>query len=136
MTVDFHSLRRGDRLPPTLLSVGAAEVRAYLAATGEPEERWTAIAPPLALGAWAIAALLAEMPLPQGAVHSAQEFEFLAPVPIGSVVSVTLQVVQQSVRQGTNIVVFEAELGAGATALRGRATVAAPLPVALEAAAR
>jgi len=129
VTLTFHALRRGDRLPPAQLTVGAAEVRAYLAATGEPAARWTAIAPPLALGAWAIGELLKQLAPPPGTLHAAQEFEFFAPVPIGATLTVALHVVQQAAHRGTNVVVFEAELSAGDTLVqRGRATVAAPLP--------
>jgi acyl dehydratase len=126
VTVDFHSLRRGDTLPGSRFTASAADVATYLAATGEPEGRWGELVPPLALGAWTIAAVLEQLPLPPGAVHAAQEFTFLAPVAVGTTLDVTLEVAQQSVRQGTHLLVIAAELRAGHPVLAGRATIAAP----------
>lgn len=129
MSIDFHSLRRGDALPALSFAVTLDEVRAYLAATGEGAEHWTAAVPPLALGALTLAGLMEEMPLPPGALHAGQEFEFLAAVAPGDRIEAQLTVAQQSERQGANIVVFASELHSGARAvLRGRTTVMAPLP--------
>lgn len=129
MSIDFHSLRRGDALPALSFAVTRGDVRAYLAATGEGAEHWAAVVPPLALGALTLAGLMEEMPLPSGALHAGQEFEFLSPVTPGEPIEARLTVAQQSERQGANIVVFASELLCGArTVLRGRTTVMAPLP--------
>jgi hypothetical protein len=85
--------------------------------------------PPLALGALTLAGLMEEMPLPPGALHAGQEFEFLGAVVHGEAVEAQLSVAQQSERQGANIVVFASELRCGErVVLRGRTTVMAPLP--------
>lgn len=134
MSIDFHALRRGDRLPPIAFVVTAEDVRAYLAATGESAEAWHTAVPPLALGAYILAGLMEEMPLPAGALHAGQEFEFLAPVPQGEPLEAELTVVQQSERQGSNIVVFASDLRSGdQVVLRGRTTVMAPVPAPAEA---
>lgn len=134
MSIDFHALRRGDRLPPIAFVVTREEVRAYLAATGESVEAWRTGVPPLALGAYVLAGLMEEMPLPPGALHAGQEFEFLSPVTQGEPLEAELTVAQQSERQGSNIVVFASELRAGERAvLRGRTTVMAPVPARAEA---
>ncbi len=128
MTTDFHALRRGDILPPIVFAATSEDVRAYLDATGESPALWGETVPPLALGALALAGLMAEMPLPPGALHAGQEFEFLGAVAHGQRVEARVTVAQQSERQGSNIVVFASELRCGERAvLRGRTTVMAPV---------
>jgi len=130
VTIDFHSLRRGDSLPSFTFAVSAEEARAYLAATGERDALWRETVPPLALGALTLAGLMEEMPLPPGALHGGQEFEFLGAVAHGQTVEARLSVAQQSERAGTNIVVFASELQCGERLVqRGRATVMAPVAV-------
>ncbi len=128
MSIDFHALRRGDVLPPIAFTVTGEHVRAYLAATGEDGGIWTSSVPPLALGAFILAGLMEEMPLPPGSLHAGQEFEFVDLVLQGEVLEARLSVAQQSARQGSNIVVFASELHRdSATVLRGRTTVMAPV---------
>ena len=109
-----------------------ADVRAYLAATGEPPEHWTEAAPPLAVGALVLAALTERMPLPEGTVHISQEFEFLRAVAPGEPLEAQLRVAQRSERGGAVVLALDLELhaAAGAAVLRGRATVVAPTPTA------
>lgn len=127
MTLDFYALRRGDALPQVAFALSADEVRAYLDATGEPAERWARLVPPLALGALALGGLMEALPLPAGALHAAQEFEFLAPVAHDERVEVRMSVAQQSVRAGASIVVIASELESGGRPVaRARSTVMAP----------
>lgn len=129
---DFHAFRRGDAVPPFSLRVRAADARAYLAATGEAEATvplWAEHAPPLAVGALLLAGLMDEVPLPAGAVHIGQDFEFVHPIPLGAEVQVQMVIAQQSVRGGQNVIVFGSELSCGGVvAMRGRTMVAAPAP--------
>lgn len=126
--LDFHDLARGDEfvLPP--FSFDAADVRAYLDATGEPAERWDGAAPPLATGAWALGVLMEHVPLPGGALHAGQEFEFLRAVTPGESLETLVRVAQRSERRGTLLLALEIELRTadGEAVLRGRSTVAAP----------
>ncbi len=134
MSIDFHALRRGDRLPAIAFTVTSADVGAYLDATGEDAHTWSVHVPPLALGAYILAGLMEEMPLPPGALHAGQEFEFLDLVAQGEPLEADLTVAQQSMRQGSNIVVFASELRArGRSVLRGRTSVMAPVAGAVEA---
>jgi acyl dehydratase len=110
-------------------TVSSEEVRAYLDATGEPPEHWERTVPPLALGALTLAGLMDEIPLPPGALHVGQEFDFLGAVAHGERVEARLTVAQQSERQGANIIVFASELRCGERiVMRGRTTVMAPAP--------
>ena len=128
--LDFRSLAKGDALPPFPVAFGEDDMRAYLDATGEPPERWAeaGAAPPLAAGAFAIAALLERVALPDGALHAGQEFEFLRAVAPGEPLEAEVRVAQRSERRGALLLALDIELrGAGGeTVLRGRSTVAAP----------
>jgi hypothetical protein len=130
---DFHDFRRGDVLRPFTLRVSAEEARAYLVATGESAATarlWEHTAPPLAVGALLLAGLMDEVPLPAGAVHIGQDFEFIHPIPLDAEVEVRMVIAQQSVRQGANVVVFGSELtSAGRVVMRGRTMVTAPATV-------
>ena len=124
--IDFWTLRRGDELPPIAFTVTAEDARAYLEATGEPPERWTEVVPPLALGAFALGELLRRMPLPPGALHTGQEFDFLAAVAPGTPLEAHVTIAQRSERQAAVIIVFAIELRAsGNVVARGRSTLMA-----------
>lgn len=129
---DFHDFRRGDELRPFTIRVTAEDARSYLGATGEDEATlplWEQTAPPLAVGALLLAGLMDEVPLPAGAVHIGQDFEFVHPVPLGADVEVRMAIAQQSVRGGQNVVVFGSELACdGRVVMRGRTMVTAPAP--------
>lgn len=127
--LDFHGLARGDEflLPP--FSIDTAGVRAYLDATGEQEDHWDGVVPPLAAGALALGALMEHVPLPGGALHAGQEFEFLRTITPGESLETLVRVAQRSERRGTLLLALEVELRSGTdgeTVLRGRSTVAAP----------
>ncbi len=66
-----------------------ASVRQYLAAVDDDLEIYLreGLAPPLALSVYAVGALLKQLALPPGAIHSLQEMEALAPVFIGEEVN-------------------------------------------------
>lgn len=130
MTFDFYSLRRGDALPVLEFTVSEERARAYMDATGEAQEEWGELVPPLALGALTLAGLLNQVPPPAGAVHTGQEFEFLGTVPYEAPLEARLSVSSQAVRQGTNVVIFTSELRCfDRVVVRGRTMVVAPLLV-------
>ena len=125
--LQFRTLQRGDQLPPLQIEFDADDVRAYLEATGEPAERWTDVVPPLALGALVFGALLEYMPLPDGAVHVSQEFDFLHAVTPGEPTEARITAAQRSERAGSIVVIFAIEVHAGGRlVMDGRATVMAP----------
>ena len=176
MTLDFRTLQRDDELPPIPVTVSAADVRAYLDATGEPLEHWigaralgddtpgsgtsgdgtsgdstfgektsgestsgentsgenrsgenSVTVPPLALGALCLAGLMERLPLPRGALHIGQDFDFVRPIPAGQPVQALIRVVRRSERGGAVILALEIEASAdGRPVLRGRTTVLFP----------
>lgn len=64
-------------------------VQQYLEAVGDTSSLYfeTGLAPPLALAAYAVGALLEKLSLPPGTIHTIQEMETLAPISFGEVVS-------------------------------------------------
>ena len=101
----------------------------YLHSVGDalPIYSETGIAPPLYSAASALGALLRELALPPGAIHSLQEVETLMPVAIGSGVKVSALVEKPRRRAGLEFitVVCSVESG-GALALRSKSTVLVP----------
>ena len=66
-------------------SLTEESVKEYLDATGDDLELYAeaGLAPPLALCAYALGAMLEKLSLPSGTIHSIQEMEALAPVSVG-----------------------------------------------------
>lgn len=124
MTAGFLALAQGDRLPRIPVTVGQSDVRDYLAATGEPPDQWRTAVPPLALGAFVLAALMGALEPPSGIVHSGQQFDFLAAVPPGRALEAEISVARRAERRGTLITTLAIELfDEERVVLRGRASV-------------
>ena len=87
----------------------------------------TGIAPPLFSAASALGALLKELALPPGAIHSLQEVETVAPVPIGSQVKVKALVEKPRRRGGLEFMTANCTVElAGAEAIKSKSTVLVP----------
>jgi hypothetical protein len=104
------NLSRGDQLNVFEVCLTTADVVAYLAATGEQNAAWDVSTPPLAIGALALGGLMERVGIPEGLLHTGQEFDFLRPVPHGEPVEVRITVSAASVRRGALMIVFELEL--------------------------
>ena len=114
-------------LPSISLSITREDALRYLAATGEDDAHWPGIVPPLALGALALAALMEEMPLPAGVLHSAQEFDFFEAVPFGSELDLLIAVERRAERGGAVYTTVGLELRLeDRLVCRGHATVVLP----------
>jgi hypothetical protein len=125
--IDFAKLERGDSLPPFEITLGPAEIVAYLEATGEDPARWVDAVPPLALGAFTLAGLMERVVVPTGVVHTGQEFTFNAAVPPGQAVEAALTVAARSERRGAVITVVASELRIDGRVIgSGRMTVLVP----------
>ena len=101
----------------------------YLRSVGDalPVYKETGIAPPLFSAASALGALLRELALPPGAIHSLQEVETITPVAIGSEVKVNALVEKPRRRAGLEFVTVVCTVeSAGAVALKSKSTVLVP----------
>lgn len=108
----------------------------YLASVGDALTIYkeTGIAPPLYSAASALGALLKELALPPGAIHSLQEVETLTPVGIGSEVKITALVEKPRRRAGLEFVTVVCTIESGGDgALRSKSTVLVPSETAPEA---
>jgi hypothetical protein len=119
-------LPRGHAFAPAAFTLSAAEVAAYLAATGDTTDYGAAL-PPLALVAFALRSLQDQLSLPDGALHTGQEVEHLGEARAGEHFALTGRVAQRSERQGMVITVLEYEVASGGgPVVRGRTTLMAP----------
>lgn len=128
MTINFSEIQRAEVLPEFPLHVDAAEVRAYLEATGEAAgssaELWSETVPPLALGAFLFAALMELMPLPAGTLHTGQELTFHRPVSIGEDLTARITVRQRARRRGSRLTTLALEAhAADELVVSGRSTL-------------
>jgi hypothetical protein len=123
----ISALPRGHEFARARVELRAERVRAYLAAVGDDSPYGNAV-PPLAAVALGLAALQEQLSLPDGALHTGQEVEHLAPVRAGESLILTGRVAQRSERQGMVISVIEFELAADDTpAVRARTTIMSPV---------
>jgi acyl dehydratase len=105
-------------------------VQQYLKAVGDTSSLYfeTGLAPPLALAAYAVGALLEKLSLPPGAIHTIQEVETLAPISFGEVISGTARLGRPR-RMGDRQFIsatFALVNGMGEKVLTATSTVAVP----------
>lgn len=83
--IEYHQLEVGYSFPPTTHLTGLSTLAAYLKAVGETSNLYqgTGLVPPLAVAAFAMAALAEGISLPAGAIQVSQELEFLSLVRLG-----------------------------------------------------
>jgi hypothetical protein len=87
------------------------------------------LAPPLAVAARALGALLETVELPAGTLHTGQEMRVQRGVPIAASLTLTGRIAQRSERAGLIISIIEFEVteaGSASPALTGRTTVIGP----------
>jgi len=124
-------LPKGHQFPATTFVLTGDDIARYLDAVGDTNAVYAAIgcAPPLAVAARALGGLLDVMELPAGTLHTGQEVEAHATVPVGATLTLSGRIAQRSERAGLIIAVIEFEVtSAGAPAITGRTTVmVAPL---------
>ena len=107
------------------------KLRQYLAAVGDAPELYLqhGLAPPLALSAYALGALLDKLNLPPGTIHSTQEMAVVAPVAIGQEISGRAVLERPRRRGGWQFITVTYTLhdGSGATVQTGKTTVLTPV---------
>jgi len=126
------ALRRGYRFPAATFRISAESVGRYLDAVQDRSAARGEAAPPLAIAALALRALLERLELPAGSLHAAQEVECRAAAPVGAELTMRGEVTQRSERGGFVASVIEFEVAPadsrGEPVLVGRTTVMAPRP--------
>jgi acyl dehydratase len=129
VTVDFYTLTPGQQIVDMPLAISAAVADAYRHAvedSASPDDG--AFVPPTAVAALALAAAIDAVSLPAGAVHTAQELEFAAPVPPGASLRCTAEVSQNSVRGGVRFLTLQFKVSnGGVAALSGHSSILIPI---------
>jgi hypothetical protein len=125
------ALPKDHRFPATALQLTKADAGRYLAAVEDGNAVYLdhGLAPPLAIAARALGALLEAIELPDGTLHTGQEIETRAALPLDAPLTMRGRVAQRSERAGMVICVLELEVsleGEDEPALVGRTTVLAP----------
>lgn len=128
------SLDKGFRFAPFRLELDPAAVRKYREAVGDLSEVYDSdasesLTPPLAIAAFALREMLAQVELPPGAVHSGQEIVSYSGVPVGGSLHCEATVSQRSLRAGwvATVVDFQASDRAGGRVLfSARTSVLSP----------
>ena len=102
-------------------------VAAYLGATSDRDETYDELeaAPPLAIAAWALGALLEKLSLPTGAIHASQELEWSRPARMLERLHCTALPGQPTQRGELQFITvsFAVHGAHGDTVLRGKSTV-------------
>jgi acyl dehydratase len=127
--VVLTSLPAGHTFEPLTFSIDAARSRAYTQATGDSLSLYESenAAPPLAVAALALGALLEFVGLPDGTLHASESMRAFAPVPLGSTLQCRARIAQRSQRSGMIVAALDSEITlAGATVMTTRATVMCP----------
>lgn len=128
-SMDIANIEPGTKLFDRTMTLTDGAVDAYVAAVEDGNAVYGSehVAPPMAVAALVMAQALEAIELTPGTVHTSQELEFCAPVPIGCEVHCAATVSQNSVRRGTRFVgleiVGETE---GVRAVVGKVSLAIP----------
>jgi len=82
--VDYSQLEVGYQFPPSSYKLDAPMVSTYLKAVEDTSRLYqdTKLVPPMAIAAYAMAALSKSICLPPGAIHVSQELEFIDTVSV------------------------------------------------------
>lgn len=124
-------LAKGHEFPPTSFELAEQDASAYLEAVDDSNPVYLdrRLAPPLAVAARGLGALLEVTELPAGTLHTGQEMEAHQGVPFGARLTLSGRIAQRSERAGLIISVIEFEVtlpGSDAAAVTGRTTVMTP----------
>jgi hypothetical protein len=121
-------LPKGHRFSDISFQLTAQDIARYLDAVEDANDLYLErrLAPPLAVAARALGALLDFIELPAGALHAGQEVAVHAGVPIGATLTLAGTIAQRSERAGFVISIIEFKVtpaGAPGPALTGRTTL-------------
>jgi acyl dehydratase len=103
--IEYHQLSVGFEFPPQSYILDAAVVSLYLEAVKETHDlyRNEGLIPPMAVTAYAMAALSQAVIMPPGTIHVSQELEFLRPVKVGDTVTCYSKVSRKVDRGGLRL---------------------------------
>ena len=131
--IDYSTLEAGQPLTRHSITLDADSVRAYIAAvddgSGVTDADGAPLAPPMAIAALALSAVINALQIPGGTIHASQELGFGAAVPVGAALDCSATLAQNSVRRNWRFLVvnMEAVNDKGATVMEGKSTIMLPV---------
>lgn len=110
--IEFHQLEEGYKFPPTTYKLDSAMVSTYLKAVEETSSLYqtTGLIPPMAIAAYAMAALSTSISLPPGTIHVSQELEFIDTVSVGDSIVCKAKVTRKQDRSGFHLMTLGLEV--------------------------
>ena len=103
--IEYHQLEAGYEFKPVSYHLDAAMAADYLKAVGETSDlyRKTGLVPPMAVAAYAMAALFESLLLPPGTIHVSQELDFADTVKVGDTITCQASVFRKQDRGGLHL---------------------------------
>lgn len=108
----YDQLSVGYEFPPQSYELDSTMVSDYLLAVGENNNLYheEGLVPPLAVTAFAMAALSKGLVMPSGTIHVSQELEFLAYVHTGDIITCLSKVSRKTDRGGLRLMTTDIEV--------------------------
>ena len=130
--IDYSKLESGQRLSSEPLILDANAVANYIIAVGDASKPaaadGTPLAPPMAIAALALSAVINALQIPGGAIHAGQELDFGEAVPVGAALHCTATLAQNSVRRNWRFLVVTTEVASndGKVVMAGKSSIMLP----------
>lgn len=102
--ISYEELAPGYEFSPASYELSSSLISQYLEAVDSAGDDFV---PPLAIGAYAMAAMAGSLPLPPGSIHASQEFEFFKLLPIGAIINCQAKVARKLTRGRMRMLVLE-----------------------------
>ena len=130
--IDHSTLQPGQRLSYEILTLDADSIAAYVDAVSDSSLPASAdgvpLAPPMAIAARALSAVINALQIPGGTIHAGQELEFGKAMPVGATLACNATLAQNSTRRGWRFLVVNltAADDGGNTVMSGKSTIMLP----------
>ena len=130
--IDYSTLQPGQRLSHEILTLDADSIAAYVDAVSDSSRPVSAdgapLAPPMAMAAMALSAVINALQIPGGTIHAGQELEFVKAIPIGATMACNATLAQNSTRRGWRFLVVNLTAAdyEGNAVMSGKSTIMLP----------
>ena len=107
--VEYSQLEAGYEFPPSSYKLDSSMVAMYLKAVEDTSSLYqdTELVPPMAVAAYAMAALSESISLPSGTIHVSQELEFIDTVSIKDTITSYAKVSRKQSRSKFHLLIVE-----------------------------
>jgi len=110
--LEYHQMEVGYEFPPASYKLDASMVSTYLKAVEETSRLYqdTELVPPMAIAAYAMAALSQGISLPPGTIHVNQELEFLDTVSVRDTITCQAKVSRKQNRGRLHLMTIDLDV--------------------------